>query len=188
MLPWYPEHRHTPSPAASPPSPACVTLAKSFEFPPVLGLDILRKFEECIVNVTYENILPRTWLMVCVLFSFLASKDLVQLLKGGIHPAYHSAWHTEAAANRMLINFILHNTKQGKYCSVAAPSEEVLSKHNTPGICSGWEGVGRNVKERLVWIGKFWLFSKNKTLTLASLLLRQLFTASLSVCRVLLRD
>lgn len=33
---------------------------------------------------------------------------------GGPHPAYHSAWRTEAAASRMLINFILHSTKRGR--------------------------------------------------------------------------
>lgn len=50
-----------------------------------------------------------------------------------------------------------------------------------------WEG--RYFGERLVWMGKFWLFFFfKKTLTLASLLLRQSFTASLSVCRVLLRN
>lgn len=51
-----------------------------------------------------------------------------------------------------------------------------------------WEG--RYFEERLVWMGKFWLFFFffKKTLTLASLLLRQSFTASLSVCRVLLRN
>lgn len=62
-------------------------------------------------------------------------------LGGVVHPAYHSAWHTEVAASRMLINFILHSTDRGKDRSVAAPSNEVLSKHNTPGICEGL-GVG----------------------------------------------
>lgn len=62
----------------------------------------------------------------------------------------------------MLINFILHNTKQGKDCSVAAPSKEVLSKHNTPGICAGL-GMGGTLKRGLFgWVNSdFFFFKEN---------------------------
>lgn len=98
--------------------------------------------------------------MVCVLFPFLARKDLVQLLRGwgALHRAYHSAWHTEVAASRMLINFVLPSTKRGKDCSVAAPSKEVLSKHSTPGICAGL-GLGGTLKRNLFgWVNSGFFF------------------------------
>jgi hypothetical protein len=62
----------------------------------------------------------------------------------------------------MLINFILHNTKQGKDCSVAAPSKEVLSKHNTPGICAGL-GRGGTLKRGLFgWVNSGFFFFLRK--------------------------
>lgn len=82
---------------------------------------------------------------------------LVQLL-GSPPPGLPQSWHTEAVASRMLINFIpAHSTKQGKNCSGAALSKEVLSKHNVARI-SAELGGGRYLEERLVWMGKFWLF------------------------------
>lgn len=92
-------------------------------------------------------------------FSFssltLPGKSPVHLPMGAIHMAYHSAWHTEVAVSRMLINFILHSTKRSKDCSVSALSKEVLSRCSPPGVSAGLRVGGTLKRVLLVWIRRF---------------------------------
>lgn len=75
--------------------------------------------------------------MHCVVPDLWCQERFVQFL------GEPSTWPTTvlAAASRRLINFIPHSTKQGKDCSGAALSKEVLSKGKVAGI-SAELGVG----------------------------------------------